>query len=84
MCKKNKLLRFALLLIVVGLFASITPFSDIDHDGLLDPFGAEEFFLLPVLLTVTGLFFLLTKLPSSCFAVPKPFSTLLVPPPIAN
>jgi hypothetical protein len=84
MCKKDNLLLLALFFIVVGLFASLTPFSDIDHDGLLDPFGAEEFFLLPVLLTVTGLFFLLTKLPSTCFAVPKPFTTLLVPPPISN
>jgi hypothetical protein len=84
MCKKDNLLLFVLLFIVVGLFASMTPFSDIDHDGLLDPFGADEFFLLPVLLTVTGLFFLLTELPSTCFAVPKAFSTLLVPPPITN
>jgi Ca2+/Na+ antiporter len=84
MCKNNTLLLFTLICIVIGSFALLTPFSVIDNDGLLDSFCTDDFFLLPVLLTVTGLFFLLTKLPSTCFTVPQPFSTLLVPPPISN
>ena len=85
MCKKNNsLLLFALVCIVVGLFSSLTPFLDIEQDGLLDSIAAEEFLLLPVLLTVIGLFLLLTRFCSAYFAVPQPFSSLLVPPPIFN
>jgi hypothetical protein len=85
MCKKNSsLLLFAMVCIVVGLFGSLTPFVEIEKDGLLDSLVAEEFLLLPVLLTVTGLFLLLTRLCSAYFAVPQLFSSLLVPPPISN
>jgi hypothetical protein len=85
MCKKNSsLLLFALVCIVVGLFGSLTPFVAIENDGLLDSLLAEEFLLFPVLLTVTGLFLLLTRLCLAFFAVPQSLSSLLVPPPISN
>jgi hypothetical protein len=85
MCKKNKsLLLFTLACIVIGLLAALTPFSDIDNDGLLDSLLTEGFLLLPVLFALTGLLFLLTRLPITCFAKPRLFASLLVPPPISN
>ena len=85
MCKKNKsLLLLSLVCIVVGLFASLTPFVDIEQDGFSDSPSAEEFLLLPVLLNVTGLILLLTRICSAYFAVPQLFSALLVPPPNFN
>jgi hypothetical protein len=85
MCRKNSsLLLFTLVCIVVGLIGSLTPFMDIQQDGLLDSLVAEEFLLLPVVLTITGLLLLLTRFCSVYFAVPQLFSSLLVPPPISH
>ena len=85
MCKKNNsLLLFTLVCILVGLFASLAPFSIIENPGLFDLSVTDDFLLLPVLLTVTGLLLLLTRLCSAYFAAPQLFSSLLVPPPISN
>ncbi len=85
MCKKNNsLLVFTLVCILVGLFASATPFLDIENEGLSEVLDAEEFLLFPAFLNVTGLFLLLTRLWSAYFVVPQLFSSLLVPPPISN
>jgi len=85
MCKKNNpLLLFTLVCIIISLFGSLTPFSDIEHDGVSDSSGGDDFLLLPGLLTITGLILLLTRLCSAYFAVPQLFSSLLVPPPNSN
>jgi hypothetical protein len=85
MCKKNNpLLLFALICIIVSLFGALTPFSDLEQDGLSDSPGSDDFLLLPGLLTITGLILLLTRICSAYFAVPQLFSSLLVPPPNAN
>ena len=48
MCKKNNsLLVFTLVCILVGLFASATPFLDIENEGLSEVLDAEEFLLFP-------------------------------------
>ena len=82
--KNNILLLFTLVCMVMGLFACVTPMIDIENHGLLDSLVGEESFMLPVLLTVSGLFLLLTRPCSAYFAVPQHFSSLLVPPPISN
>jgi hypothetical protein len=83
MCKSNKILvLLALLFIIFGLLAALAPLSDFDQDGNLDSLVTEGFLLVPMLCSITGLFALLTRLPAACLAAPKPFSTLLVPPPI--
>jgi hypothetical protein len=82
--KDNSQLLIALVFIVVSLFGSLTPFSEIDNEGLLDAPGSEDFLPLLVLLTLTGLSLLFTKLPSAYFTVTQLFSPLLVPPPISN
>jgi hypothetical protein len=85
MCKKdNSLLLLSLICIVVSLVGTLTPFSEIENEGLLDAPGSEDFLPLLVLLTLTGLSLLLTKLPSAYFTVTQLFSPLLVPPPIFN
>ena len=84
MCRNNILLLFTLVCLVIGLFAALVPFSDMDHDGLLDSLITDGFILVPALGSVTGLFLLLTGLPVACLAAPRFFSTLLLPPPILN
>ena len=82
--QNNSLQQLTLICIVVGLFFALAPFSIIENNGLFDSSIAEDFLLFPVQLTVTGLLLLLTRLSSAFFAVPQPFSSLLVPPPISN
>jgi hypothetical protein len=85
MFKNSQVLLFAIfILIIFSLLAALIPTSDIDHDGFLDSLVTEGFLLIPMLCSVTGLFFLLTRLPAACLAVPRSISTLLVPPPISN
>jgi hypothetical protein len=84
MCKKNALLLFTLVCLVIGLLATLTPFSDIDNDGLLDSLVTEGFILIPVLCSLTGMLFLLTRLTSTCPIATRSFSYLLLPPPIIN
>ena len=80
----NSLLLFTLVCIVVGLFASLAPFSFIENHSSFDSSVIEDLLLLPVQLTITGLLLLLTRLCSIYFANPQLFSFLLVPPPISN
>jgi hypothetical protein len=81
MCKKNNLLLFlTLICLVIGLLAALTPFSDIDNDGLLDSLVTEGFVLTPTLCAITGLFFL-TSLPAVCLTTPRLYSFLLFSPP---
>jgi hypothetical protein len=83
MCKKNDLLLFlTLIFLVIGLLAALTPFSDIDNDGLLDSLVTEGFVLMPILCAISGLFFL-TRLPSTCLSVPQLYSFRLFSPPNA-
>jgi hypothetical protein len=84
MCKNKNLLLFILVCLVIGLLAMLTPFSDIDNDGLLDSLVTEGSILMPVLCSVTGLFFLLIRLTSAYLAAPRLLSSLLIPPPIFN
>jgi hypothetical protein len=84
MRKTNTLLLFTLICLIIGLLAALTPFSDIDNDGLLDSLVTEGTILIPVLYVVTGLFFLLPRLTSTCLTAPRLFSYLLFPPPIFN
>ena len=81
MYKKNNLLLFlTLICLVIGLLAALTPFSDIDNDGLLDSLVTEGFMLMPILCAISGLFFL-TRLPSACLSTPLLYSSLLFSPP---
>jgi hypothetical protein len=81
MCKKNNLLLFlTLIFLVIGLLAALTPFSDIDNDGLLDSLVTEGFVLMPILCAISGLFFL-TRPPSACLPAPLLYSSLLFSPP---
>ena len=84
MCRNNILLLLTLVCLVIGVLAALTPFFDMDHDGLLDSLITDGFILVPALGSVTGLLLLLTGLPSACLAAPRLFSTLLLPPPILN
>ncbi len=84
MCKRTDTLLLLILVgIVIGLLAAFVPLSDIDNDGLLDSSVTEDFLLLTVLLSVTGLFSLLTNLVDAYIVVPWHFSYLIVPPPIS-
>jgi hypothetical protein len=81
MCKKNNLLLLlTLVCLVIGLLAALTPFSDIDNDGLLDSFVTEGLVLITVLCAGSGLFFL-NRLPSTCLSAPRLYSSLLFSPP---
>jgi hypothetical protein len=84
MRKTNTLLLFTLICLIIGLLAALTPFSDIDNDGLLDSLVTEGTILMPVLCSVTGLFFLLTRVTSAYLTTPQLFSSLLILPPIFN
>ena len=84
MCRNNILLLVTLVCLVIGLLAALTPFFDMDHDGLLDSLITDGFVLVPVICSATGLLLLLTRLPSACLAAPRLFSSLLLPPPIFN
>ena len=84
MSRNNILLLLTLVCLVIGVLAALVPFSDMDHDGLVDSFITNGFVLVPALGSVTGLLLLLTRLPSACLAAPRFFSTLLLPPPILN
>ncbi len=82
MCRNKALLLLTLICIIIGLLTTLTPFSDIDHDGSLDSLVTEGFLLLPMVSAVIGLFSLLIRLPTACLTTPQSFFTLLVPPPI--
>jgi hypothetical protein len=81
MYKKNNLLLFlTLICLVIGLLAALTPFSDIDNDGLLDSLVTEGFVLIPIPCAISGLFFL-NRLSSTCLPTPLLYSSLLFTPP---
>ncbi len=82
--KNNALLLVILICIVAGLVASLAPSCFIENQGLFDSSFTEDLLLLPVLLPITGLLLLLTRLCSAYFAIPQLFSSKLVPPPISN
>jgi hypothetical protein len=83
MCKKtNALLLITMVLIMISLLSALIPVSDFDQDGYLDSLVTEGFLLIPILSSVSGLFYLWIRLPAACLSVPQPFSTLIVPPPI--
>jgi len=84
MCRNNILLFLTLVCLVIGVLAALVPFSDMDHDGLVDSFITNGFVLIPALGSVTVFCLLLTGLLSACLAAPRFFSTLLLPPPILN
>jgi hypothetical protein len=62
----------------------LTPFSDIDGDGLLDSLMTEGFVLMPVLCAMTGLLFLLDRIASTYLPAPRPHSSFLFSPPIMS
>jgi hypothetical protein len=76
--------RVVFLLVLVCLLAALAPLSDFDLDGSLDSFVTEGLILTPVVGFISGLFWLWTQLPETCFAIPQHFSALNVPPPIHN
>jgi hypothetical protein len=81
MYKKNKLLLLlTLVCLVIGLLAALTPFSDIDNDGLLDSLVTEGFVLMPTFCAVTGLYFLI-RLVTTCLSAPRLYFSLLFSPP---
>jgi hypothetical protein len=84
MCRNNIPLLLILVCLVIGVLAALTPFFDMDHDGLLDSLITDGFILIPALCSVTGLLLLLTRLPVACLAAPRLFSSLLLLPPILN
>jgi hypothetical protein len=83
MCKNKTLLLLALVC-MVGLFAALMPFSDIDQDGLWDSLVTEGFILISILCSILGLACLRTRFYKTCLAAPQRFSFLLLPPPIFN
>lgn len=82
--KTDTLLLLTLAFIMIGLLSALMPVSDFDQDGNLDSLITEGFLLIPMLYSVTGLVSLLVRLPAACPLIPKPFSTLIFPPPINN
>jgi hypothetical protein len=83
MCRKNKLLLLlALVFLILGLFAMLAPFSDIDGDGLLDSLMTEGVVLIPVFCAVSSLLFLLDRFASAYLPAPRPHSSFLFSPPI--
>ena len=78
--KNNLLLLITLVCLVIGLLAALTPFSDIDNDGLLDSLVTEGFVLMPILCAISGLFFL-TRLFSTYLSAPQLYSSRLFSPP---
>jgi hypothetical protein len=78
--KNNLLLLITLVCLVIGLLAALTPFSDIDNDGLLDSLVTEGFILMPILCAISGLFFLIS-IPSTCLSAPQLYSSRLFAPP---
>jgi hypothetical protein len=84
MCKNKALLLFTLVCMVIGLFAALIPFSDIDQDGLWDSLVTEGDILIATFCSALGLFCLRTRFYKICLAAPQQFSFLLLPPPIFN
>jgi hypothetical protein len=84
MSRNNSLLAFVLALLVISLVTTLTPFSDIDNDGLLDSLVTEGLILGPGLLSVSGLVMLLTSQTSALLTVPRFCLTQFIPPPISN
>ena len=84
MCKKNTPLIFFLICLIIGLLAALTPFLDIDNDGLLDSLVTEGFVLVPVFCSMAVLYLLLTKIPLTCLFSLQYYSSLVLPPPIFN
>jgi len=83
MCRKNRILfLLATVIFVISLLLALVPFSCFDQDGFLDSLVTEGFLLIPMLYTVTGLFFLWIRLPAIYIPTSKSFSILIVPPPI--
>ena len=82
--KNNALLLVILICMLAGLVASLAPSCFIENQSLFDSSVTEDLLLIPVLLTITGLLLLLTRLCSAYFATPQLFSSQLVPPPISN
>ena len=83
MCRNSKPLFFLVMVIfVVSLLSALVPLSCFDQDGNLYSLVTEGFLLIPLPYTATGLFCLWIRLPAACFTTAKPFSILIVPPPI--
>jgi hypothetical protein len=84
MCKKNNSLRpLVFVCIVIGLLSALAPLSDFDNDKLLDSLATEGFFLLLVLLRITGFIFLI-RFFAAHIALPRLIFSPLVPPPISR
>ena len=77
MCKKtNALLLLTMAFIMFGLLSALLPVSDFDQDGHLDSLVTEGFLLIPMLCSVSSLFFLWIRTPRS---LPPHSSTFFYP-----
>ena len=86
MNNKMPSLRFfyAVILLIMGvcLLAALVPFADFDFDGSLDSFVTDGLLLFPTLFFTVGLVCLLSNLPDAYLAAPRPYFSLIAPPPI--
>ena len=71
-----------LLMMVVCLLAALVPLADFDFDGLRDSFVTDGLLLFPTLFFTVGLVCLLSNLPDAYLAAPRPYFSLIAPPPI--
>ena len=76
------LLFFALIL--VSLLTSLTPFTDIDHDGMHDSLITEGLILLPVFVALNILNILFSLVFPGKLSVPRLCTARFTPPPIFN
>lgn len=79
MCR-NKIFFFLFISVLICLFGSLVPFSDIDNDGLLDSLVTEGFLQIPLLYFVTGLFLLLLRLVPGCLCSSLSCFSRVIPP----
>lgn len=83
MSAKNKLLLLlTLACLLLGLFAVLAPFTDIDNDGVSDSLVTEGLLILPVMCVLAALVFLLARFTSPALSEPQFFPYLFFPPPI--
>jgi hypothetical protein len=71
-----------LFCIGVCLLFALTPFTDFDFDGAPDSLVTDGLLIMLASLAAMIPVFLMTGLPAVTLAPPRPYSLLIVPPPI--
>jgi hypothetical protein len=82
MCRNRILLLLSLLWVATVLFTLLMPFLEVDLSGVLNSHLTEEFILMQVICSITGVILLLTKFITSSLGESWLYSYQLLLPPI--